>query len=225
MEEIELRDLFFMIMKRMKMIVLIVILSMVTSFVVSEYMIKPEYETFTTLMLGKPADYDENNANYSYQDVLTNQKLIGTYAEIAKSKVVLNEVIDGLNLDMSASQLKDIMNISLLNNTEVIKVTVTNTNPQMAARIANETARVFMASVSDIMKIDNVQIIDKAEVPVKPSSPRVKLNVLIAGVLGLMMSLGIVFIVEMMDSSIKTPEDVEKYLNLPVIGMIPKIEE
>ncbi|MCH4890312.1 capsular biosynthesis protein [Acidaminobacter sp. JC074] len=221
MEEIELRDLYYMIVKRIWLIVLITVLSVVASGLVSMFLLTPEYETFTTLMLGKPADYNSEES-YTYQDVLTNQKLIGTYGEIAKSRVVLNEVKSELNLDLKTSELSEMISVTLLKNTEIIKVTVRDVSPERAADIANSVAKTFMKNVSDIMQINNVQVIDSAEVPVNPVSPRVKMNIAIAGVLGVMVSVFIIFIMEAFDNTIKIPEDVDRYLELPVIGMIPE---
>lgn len=221
MEEIELRDLFYMITKRIWLIVLITVLSVITSGLVSIFLLTPQYETFTTLMLGKPADYNSEE-NYSYQDILTNQKLIGTYGEIAKSRGVLEEVKSELDLHLTTGQLSEMITVSLLKNTEIIKVTVSDTSPERAADIANEAAVIFMKHVSDIMQIDNVQVIDPAVAPINPVSPRVKMNIAIAGVLGMMVSLFIIFIIEAFDNTIKIPDDVTKYLELPVIGMIPE---
>lgn len=223
MEELELRELYYMIRKRVALIVVITIISALVSGVVSVFFITPQYETFTTLMLGKPADYE--NAQYSYQDVLTNQKLIGTYGEIAKSKIVLNKVSKNLDMGLTPAMLKAKISINLLNNTEVIKVTVTDKDPKVAAIIADEMAEVFMQEVAGIMKINNVQVIDKAEIPENPVSPRVKLNIAIATVLGLMASVFLVFLMEMLDQTLKVSEDVEKNLGLPVLGMIPEIME
>ncbi len=221
MQTIELRDLYYMIVRRLSLIIVVTLLSAVVSGIVSVYFITPEYETFTTLMLGKPADYEENS-QYTYQDVLTNQKLIGTYAEIAKSKVVMDEVLESLKLEYTASDLRELVSVTLLNNTEVIKITVKSTSPAEAESIANEIASVFMSNVSRIMQINNVQIIDKAALPEEPVSPRIKLNIAIAGVLGLMISVFIVFLMEALDQTIKVPEDIEKSLGIPVIGMIPE---
>ncbi len=221
MQTIELRDLYYMIVRRLSLIIVVTFLSAVVSGIVSVYFITPEYETFTTLMLGKPADYEENS-QYTYQDVLTNQKLIGTYAEIAKSKVVMDEVLKSLKLEYTASELRGMVSVTLLNNTEVIKITVTSTNPAEAESIANEIASVFMSNVSRIMQINNVQIIDKSALPEEPVSPRIKLNIAIAGVLGLMISVFVVFLMEALDQTIKVPEDIEKSLGIPVIGMIPE---
>ena len=221
MEEIELRDLFYMVTKRIWLIILITVLSVITSGLVSIFLLTLQYETFTTLMLGKPADYD-NEESYSYNDILTNQKLIGTYGEIAKSRAVLNEVKSELDLEFTTKELSERINVSLLKNTEIIKVTVSDDSPERAADIANKVAEVFMANVSEIMQINNVQVIDPAEVPVNPVSPRVKMNIAIAGVLGMMVSLFIIFIIEAFDNTIKIPDDVARHLELPVIGMIPE---
>ena len=221
MQTIELRDLYYLIVRRLSLIIVVTLLSAVVSGVVSIYFITPQYETFTTLMLGKPADYDENS-QYTYQDVLTNQKLIGTYAEIAKSKVVMDRVLENLDLTMTTVELREMMSVTLLNNTEVIKIRVESPNPAEAQIIANEVASVFMENVSRIMQINNVQIIDEAALPEEPVSPRIKLNIAIASVLGLMLSIFIVFLIEALDQTIKIPEDIEKSLGLPVIGLIPE---
>jgi capsular polysaccharide biosynthesis protein len=112
-----------------------------------------------------------------------------------------------------------------LNNTAVIKVAVRDTNPERAALIANEVAKTFMEEVSNIMKIENVQVIDYAEIPSVPVSPRIPLNLAISLVLGLMLGVFISFLIEFLDRSIKTPEEVQQLLGLPVIGMIPEMQE
>lgn len=220
MEEIELRELFYIIWKRIWIILLITILAVATSGIVSFYVLEPEYQTFTTLMVGKPKQSGEENMQY--QDVLMNQKLVSTYGELAKSKIVSNEVIDKLNLDMSADTLRNKVSVSLVKNTEIIKIEVMDNDPEFASMIANETALVFMKNVTNIMKIENVQVIDKAEVPTYPIKPRPMLNMAIAGVLGIMVSVFLIFLLEYLDNTIKTPADVEKYLGLSVIGTIPK---
>ena len=223
MEEIELGEIFWILRKKAWLIVLITVLSIVTSGLISYFVLVPEYETFTTLMLGKPKDYTEDTMQY--QDVLLNQKLVTTYGEIAKSRIVSNEIIDNLELDLTPEELKNKVKVSLVNNTEIIKITVSDTSPELAAKMANEAADVFMKHIKKIMNIENVQVIDIAEVPTNSVKPRPKLNMAIAGVLGMMISVFLIFMLEYMDNTIKTPEDVARHLDLPVIGMIPKIKE
>lgn len=220
-QEIELRDLFYILLKRKWLIISLTILLMVISAAYSVYMITPQYATSTTLMLGKPANHiSGDNENYTY--IRVNQLLIGTYAEIAKSRTILDETIKELNLNMTVSQLKSRISVSLLNDTEIIKITTRGSDPQLIEKIANGHAKVFMQSVKEIMQLDNVTIMDKAIAPTYPISPNKKLNVAIAGVLGVMISVFIIFILEAFDNTIKINEDVKKHLDLPVIGMIPK---
>lgn len=220
MEEIELREYFFVIWKRLWVIGLITLLSVTTSGIISFFVLEPEYETSTTLMVGRPKDYisDKLDAN----DIRLNQMLVTTYGELAKSRKISDEVIKNLGLDITPGALSEKTNVSLVRNTEIIKVSVTDHSPQMAANIANETAVVFKKHVTNIMNIENIQVIDEARVPTSPIKPRPMLNIAIAGVLGIMISMFIIFLLEYMDNTIKTPSDVERHLGLPVIGMIPK---
>lgn len=223
-DTLDLRELFYMLLKHIKLIISLTLLSVMISAGVSYFLIVPEYETFTTLMLGKPVEELTTN-QINNQGILTNQQLIGTYAEIAKSKVVINKVVNDLGNTMSPGELRSKISVTLLNNTAVIKVAVRDTDPERAALIANEMAKTFMEEVSNIMKIENVQVIDAAEVPGGPVSPRIPMNLAISLVLGLMLGVFISFMIEFLDRSIKTPEEVQQLIGLPVLGMIPEIQE
>lgn len=225
MEETELRELFLIILRRFWIIVLITVISVATSGIVSYFVLDFEYETFTTLMLSKPNTGIGTNEIIQYNDILLNQKLVSTYGEIAKSRIVSNEVIKNLELDLTPEQLRNKVSVSLVKDTEIIKIVVNDNSPELAAKIANETAQVFKRNVVNMMKIENVQVIDKAEVPINPVKPRPMLNMVIAGVLGVMISVFLIFFLEYIDNTIKTPSDVERYLDLPIIGMIPKSSE
>lgn len=225
MEEISLKEYFLILRKRMWLIILLTVLSVAASGLVSYFVLEPEYQTFTTLMVGKPKDYQNVDSKLEYNDLLLNQKLVSTYGELVKMRVVADEVIKNLKLDMSYKEFREKVNVNLVKDTEIIKLEVMDTNPVLAAEIANETAQVFMENVKDIMMVENVQVIDEAQVPDIPIKPRPSLNMAIAGVLGLMVSIFLVFLLEYLDSTIKTPDDIERYLNLPVIGTIPMVEE
>jgi len=225
LEEISLREYFLILRKRIWLIILLMILSITTSGLVSYFVLEPEYQTFTTLIVGKPKDYQNVDNKLEYNDLLLNQKLVSTYGELVKTRIVADEVIKNLNLDMSYKEFREKVNVNLVRDTEIIKLEVMDTNPVLAAEIANETAQVFMENVKDIMMVENVQVIDEAQVPDIPIKPRPNLNMAIAGVLGLMVGIFLVFLLEYLDSTIKTPDDIERYLNLPVIGTIPMVEE
>lgn len=221
MEEISLKELFFILRKWLWLIITLLIVSMLVSGLVSFYVLDKEYVSFTTLMVGKPKDYI-TESKIEYNDIILNQKLVSTYGELIKMRVVADKVIDNMDLPISYEQYRSKINVTLLKDTEIIKIEVNDNEPQVAADIANETAEVFMETVKDIMKVENVQVIDKAEAPLNPIRPRPLLNIAIAGILGVMLGIFIAFLIEFLDNTIKSPEDVEKYLGVPVLGTIPK---
>src|SRR5690606_2809766 len=116
-------------------------------------------------------DYQSDN-KLEYNDVLLNQKLVSTYGELVKSRKVADQVIANLNLDMSYETFGSKVSVNLVNNTEIIKIQVKDTDPELAQKIANETAQVFMESVKNIMMVENVQVIDEAQISLNPISPK-----------------------------------------------------
>lgn len=223
-EEINIKELFTVLRKGKWIIIGLLILSMVLGGIFSFLILDKEYETFTTLMVGKPQDY-QSDKTLEYNDLMLNQKLVSTYGELIKTRAVSDKVIENLNLQISYGEFASKVSVSLVQNTEIIKIQVTDNNPTLAAAIANETAEVFMDTVKEVMRVENVQVIDPAQVPTGPVSPRPMLNIAIAGLVGLIIGVLIVFLKDYLDNSIKTQEDVEKYLGLPVLGNIPLVEE
>ena len=114
------------------------------------------------------------------------------------------------------------ISVSTVTDTQIIKVSVQDTNKSNAAKIANEIPKVFAKEAIRIADANGVEVIDKAQTPVNPVSPNKKMNILIAGVLGVMIGLFIIFIIEFLNTKIKTPQDIEKELGLPLLGVIPE---
>lgn len=219
MQEIQLLEMFYILRKRIWIILLIVVFSVTTSGIISYFVLEPEYETFTTLMVGKSQGHEDL---IEYSDILLNQKLVTTYGEIAKSRLVSNEVIENLDLNISYESLKGKLNVSLVSDTEIIKIEVRDNNPDIAAKIANETAKVFIEHITKIMKIENIQVIDTAVIPINHIKPRPILNMILAGMLGCSIAVFLTLLLEQLDNTIKTEDDVERYLELMVIGIIPE---
>lgn len=222
MDEIDLKEYFFILRKKAQIIGLITILLIAVSGIFSFFILNPTYQTFTTLMVGKPQAY---NGIIEYNDVLLNQKLVATYGEIAKSKVVSKEVIQNLGLNITHKDFSKKVEVKLVNDTEIFKIEVIDKDPEFAAKLANEISKVFMKYIAEIMAVENIQVIDRAEAPAEPIKPMPILNMTIAGVLGMMMSIFLVLFLEYLDNTLKTSDDIEKYLELSVIGMIPKISQ
>jgi len=221
-EQIDLRELFGILIKRLWVIVLITIMSVLISGVVTFFLLVPVYETSTTLMVTRAQDITETHLQY--QDILISHRLVNTYREITTSNRVLYRVIDALGIEMSADEMRAMVVVTSLRDTEIIKISVENTDPAFASNLANAIAQVFMEEVVEIMRIENVHIIDEAMLPENPVRPRPLLNIALAGVLGFMLGLGLIFLIEYLDNTVKTSESIEKRLNLPVLGVIPSFD-
>jgi capsular polysaccharide biosynthesis protein len=222
--EIDLRDVFRILKKRWTWLVVLPLVAALVSALISIYVLEPLYESSTILMVGKTYE-GEQAYLLQYNDVLMANQLVKTYSEIAKSRAVAEQVIKEENLSISPEQFKNIIKVEPFNDTQLIKITITDPDPYTAERLANRSANVFMEKVVQVMKVDNVNVIDVAQVPVSPVKPNVKLNILVAGLLGLMAALGLAFLFEFMDQTIKTADDVSRYLDLPVLGAVPYINE
>lgn len=221
MEEISLQEILDLLRENWKMIVVITLLFMALATVFTIFFIDKEYSSSTTLIVGKPEGYT-STASDTASELRTNQQLVGTYSEIAKSESVMTEVNSGLKLDMSDAALAGMVSVTTVNETELIEIKVTSKDPVLAATIANKTAAVFMTNVAELMKINNLQVVDNAVVNESPVSPNVKLNIAIAFLLGIVASVFIIFIRETLTTTVKTVEDLKKLTgDIPLVAIIP----
>jgi len=225
-EEIELRQYWEVLCKRWMIVLILPLIAALTSGVISYFMIKPVYQASTTLIVGKKASEAGQAAAQMLDNsvLLANQQLAKTYATIAQSRTVEQNVIKDLNLQMTVGELDSMISINPVKTTEILEIQVSNINPELAASIANSMAQEFSKAVIEIKKVDSVSIVDTAVTPDKPVKPNKTMNVLIAFAVGLMASVGLVFLLEYLDNTIKTSEDVEKLLGIPVLGVIPNYQ-
>ena len=224
-EEIDLREYWEVLRKRWVIVIILPIIAALTSGIISFFVIQPVYEASTTLIVGKKAADGQAAAQMLDNSVLqANQQLAKTYATIAQSRTVEQNVIKALNLSMTVVELNGLISINPVKTTEILEIQVTNTDPALAASIANTMFEEFSKAVIEIKKVDSVSIVDSAVTPTAPVKPNKMLNILIAFVVGLMASVGLVFMLEYLDNTIKTTGDVEKLLGIPVLGIIPSYQ-
>lgn len=215
----ELYQIYEIIKKRILLIALIVILSTSSSFIFSRFYTKPMYRATATLIIGKISN--QVNEKIQYNDIMMYQKLAKTYAEIAKSKKVAERTLDLIPHGITPEKLQSSLTATPGADTEVLYLSITNEDPLTAAISVNVLSSVFIARVRELMKVDNVQVLDYAKPPAVPFKPNIKLNTAIAFFLGIMISLGLVFLIEYTDRTIRSVDDATKLLNLPVVGIIP----
>ncbi|QJX78740.1 YveK family protein [Priestia megaterium] len=223
-ETINIKELFQTLKKRIWLIALITIIAAIISAVISFFVLTPVYESKTQILVNQ-AKSDQQL--YNATEVQTNIQLINTYNVIIKSPAILDKVKSELNLDRTVEDLNSQITVSSAKDSQVVEITVQDPSPQVAAQIANKTAKVFQAQISKIMKIDNVSVLSKAEVKgtVSPIKPQPLLNIAIAIVVGLMVGVGLAFLLEFLDNTLKTEQDIENILELPVMGVITTIKD
>lgn len=223
-ETISLRELMETIRKRLNLIVLITLAAVLVSGIVSYFVITPIYQSSTQLLVNQ-AKSDQPIVNPG--EIQTNLQLINTYNVIIKSPAILEQVNEDLKLGMTVGQLNEKITVQSEKDSQVVNVTVQDPDPNQAAEIANKVAAVFQQEIVDIMNVDNVSILAEAEAGENPTpvKPQPLLNIAIAFVVGLMAGVGVAFLLEYLDNTVKTEEDVEKILELPVLGAIATFEE
>ena len=219
MEEIDLKELFSYFIKRIVIIIGMAFLCFMIGFIYTKFIKTPLYEGKTTIILVN-RNFD-NNDTITQSDIVLNQKLVATYTQIVKSKKVLNQVISNLSLNYTYSKLNSQISVSNINDTEIIKIIVSNESPELAASIANNVAEVFKKEVSEIYHLENVTIIDKAEVMKNPYNIKTFKTCSVCIVGGVAISIMLLFVLFYFDTSIKSSEDVENKLGIAVIGTVP----
>lgn len=217
-ETIDLREYFSIIKKRFWIVMLTTVILVGISALMNHLNKVQLYQAKTTMIVN--VEKYENQSMLTSDQISAGQKLAVLYGEIIKSRSVLQPVIERLNLDISAQQLAGMISVSQVNDTHIMSLSVTDTDPNRAKDIANTIPGVFTEEVKRTIKANGVEVLDPSlgGYPISSNSSN---KVVIAGVLGVMMGLFIIFLIEFLDNKVKTPQDMEKHLNIPVLGVIP----
>lgn len=229
MEELDLKELFNIFWNKKVQIILIVLIFAVIGLIYTMTLVTPEYTSATTLVLAssnKEGDQSTGGTTNSIttSDITLNSNLVSTYSELVKSKNVLRQVISNLNINISEENLRNNVSVTSVKDTELIEITVTTQNPEYSSKIANEIAKVFTEKVGEIYNINNVHVVDEAEVSNTPSNINYKKDVVIFAFIGLVIAIIYVLIANMLDTTIKTTDDIEKIFKLPVLASISVYE-
>ena len=226
MEELDLKEFFNLFMSKIVQIILIVLIAGIIGAVYTYAFTTPKYSSSTSLVLvgSTQASNAENANSITTTDVILNSKLVSTYSELVKSKNVLRKVISNLGIDISEEVLKKNVSVNAVEDTELIRITVTNENAAYSAKIANEIAKVFSELIKKTYNINNITIIDEAEVSSIPSNIHHTKDIILFSIGGLVIAVLYVLLSNMLDTTVKTPEDIEKGFGLPVLVSIPQVE-
>lgn len=218
--EIDVLELFHVLLNKFWIILLAGIIAGLAFIGGTILFITPQYESTTKMYVLSKQD----NNTLTQQDMQTSLSLTKDYAELIKSRTVTEGVIAQLNLDLTHEELLKKMAVDSATDTRILSITVTDADPYEACKIANAIRDVAANYIKNVMDIDAVNVVETANIPDQKASPSITKNGIIGGFLGVLLSVVIILIAYISNDTVKTQEDVEKYLGLSVLGTIPLTE-
>lgn len=223
MEELDLKELFSMFWAKKIQIALLIAIFIVIGFIYSFVLLEPKYQSTTSILLaGSNSSQEDDNTGITSTEMTLNQNLVSTYSELIKSKNILSEVIENLGIDKSEDALKANITVSEVEDTDLIQISVVDEDPTLAQRIAKEIAIVFIEKVANgVYKINNAQVWDAAEVPEVPYNINHAKDLLVFAAVGFVVACIYVLIANMLDTTVKSKEDIERKLGLTVLTSMP----
>ena len=224
MEEqvISISEIFEALKKRWILIVSITLVATLISGILSFFVIKPTYEASTKVFVGKE---ESSLEGYNTNDIQMYQKLLQTYAETIKTNEVIQAAINNTNADLSVKDVKDSLTVTPIADTQILQIKYKNNDPEVAKSILENITNEFVILSKELVPNGNVRVIEAVQLPEDPVAPNKKMNIAIAFLLGLMVSVGLVFLLEYLDNTFKSKENLERELNIPVLGLIPSCDE
>ena len=221
MEEIDIKELLTYIKEKIWIVGIALVLSVTTSLIYTGLIKQPIYKSSTTYVLIS----DSSNEGITTSEVTLNEKLIATYKEIIKSRNILEKVIDSLKLDMTTQELARSISVEQVSTSSMIKITVSNSDPETAKKIAETIGNEFSKEIESLYKISNLGLVDKALVPVVASNESNTKEMIMINGGALALSLMIIFMLFYFDNTVKDQEQVEEKTNLPVLGSVPLVSK
>ncbi len=220
-QEIELLDLMRRIAKKWWLIVILVTISAVTSYYVTKMRITPIYKATTTIFIGKESS---SITDISLADLEIGNQLVTDYRELIKTNLVAKEVIEKLALKVTPVDLNKFLMVQTVKGSRFMHISYKDPSPELAVKIVDKVSEVMKEKAETIVGAKNVHIVDYAELPHKPVSPNLFLNVAVAAVLGFITAIIIIVLDTMLDTAVHKEEEIEKEIGLPVLGIIPKFK-
>lgn len=222
--EIDFRKLFSMLKRKAAFIVLIALIGATLAGCITNFFIKPQYTASVKMHAWSNSDnlLTPNNS-ISLTEYQASEMLVNTYLVVITSDNFLETVANEMGNDMTSSKIKSMLSCSQIQDTIAFRISVTSTDPEEAANVANKIAEVCPRELVRIMKVGGVEVIDYAKTPTKPSSPNLEKNILIGFLAGFALSFAVFFIKELFNTSISDESDLMREFSIPIIGTVPKL--
>lgn len=219
--EIDLVEIWQVIKKQFGLLVVIVILCAILAGVISKFFIAPKYTSSSTIFL-TPSISESGVVDFTSQN--SNEKLVNNVMALLVQDNILSEVAKQTGME-SIEELRDQIEVSNDTNTTLVKVEATTLDPKLSKNIVNSMVNIFIDTMQENLNLKNIEIVDKAKLSYEPSGPNIKKNILIGAVAGFVIDALIVVLKVLTNTRLKSKEEAEKYLNLPVFCELPVIKD
>lgn len=219
--ELDLRGIFKALLKRAWIIVLCAVILATSVCVYTMNFVTPKYEASVTMYVNN--NTGKNSNNISSSDLAVALRLVSTYVNIIQSNKVLEKVIAETGMNLSVGQVRGMISAEVVDETEMFRVRVSTSNPQVSADIANAIAAVAPGEISEIIEGSSAKVIDYARVPTSRSSPNYVSSAMLGAVAGAVLAAAVIVLCAVLDTRIKHEEDLKKICDVPVLGVIPDI--
>ena len=225
MQDLDLKELFNVFWSKKTQIFLTILIFIAIGTVYTYILLVPKYQAVTSILLAKSNTAQSGEGTITTTDLTLNQKLVSTYSDLLKSDTVLSQVIKNLGINKTVDQVKNNISVSAKDDTEIIEIKVVDIDPENAQKIANETAQVFISKVAkEYYNMDNVYVVDEAKKETQPYNINHAKDLVIFGGVGFIIGCIYVLIVNMLDTTVKSKDDIEKKLEITVLSTIPLCE-
>ena len=214
--EIDLKELLFALLNKWYWIVLITLLGGLIGFLYVTYFVPETFKSKTSIYI-----YNQQSESMTYSDLQMGTTLTKDYEVLVKSRTVLDKVIEDLNLNISYDSLNSMVTVTAPASTRIVEITVVTTNPRMSQSIADAVREISSKSITEVMGVDAVNVVETANLPEKKAGPSITKYTMLGAVLGGILICGIIVLTFLFNDTIQTQDDVEKYLGLSTLGIIP----
>ena len=219
--EIDIKEIVFILLSRIWFILLAGITAGLLFLIASKFILTPQYSSTTKIyVLSK----ENKNNSLTVTDLQVGSQLTKDYVELVKSRTVLTQVISELNLNISTGELAGMISVETPSDSRIINITATNPDAYLAKDIANEVRSVAAEHICNVMDLEAVNVVDEANIPTSPSSPNVLRNTIIGVLFGVLIAVVVIVITYLSDDTIKTPDEVERYMGVSVLSSIPVLD-
>ena len=221
MEELDLKELIQIFWEKRVQIILITAIFIVVGVIYTVGFVKPKYQSITSLILATNSSNQTNTNGITTNDLTINSKLVSTYTDMLNGDNAIRTIISNLGMELQEDEVRNSISVKARENADMIDIIVKNDDPVVAQKIANESAKVLIEKVKQYYKIDNLYIYDEAEVENAPYNINHKKDILIFAVIGIVLAFGYVLVANMLDTTIKSVQDIEKISGVTVLASIP----